>query len=521
MMMSEQPVFGKKPAPIPAGADEAPLGPSLRQSFAEEYEGFADAEDMPPEMPAPVEGLWGEPVLMASEPPRTVIPDNPWQEPSIYQSYMPAEAAPVQPAPVQPAPLRTDHAPWEQDAEIEVGPVGPRLSLPEIEPVEKEPETELQQENDDPVPQAVAPAEESFEEPMGIQDEVRAMAAQHQLWLESGGKEGRRAAFRGDRFRRADFSGLFLPEASFRGADLRGVRFRAANLSRVDFAEADLTSVDFSQALLDGASFQRAQLSHANFSNIGGQEADFSQCEGVGTNFNAARLEWAVLREAQLSEADFRQANLTKANLRGASLFRAQCENANLTQADCRDVNFEHAKLNDALLLQTHLRMANLEGVNMQAADFSQALEVPAAAAAQSAQQEREWLLQESQRLEILKAELAARERQLENASASSEAIVPRGRILNGAADVAEFNDRLKAFSKSYTKMGATWLVLVLAVVTLIMNVMDSVEMIQLSFLEILILLAMLVTPLAVCLMGVVKSMNLSRYLTDFTRDHD
>lgn len=522
MMMSEQPQFGKKgfvPTDIDSASDGVPDNSDLRHSFAEEYTGFSDdepSEEFKPIEPEPRDELLAAPI------------DAMWkeQEPvaAPYEEFPTLSPAAANADPWESKAESTEESggsfPWgggaARNEETEPTSFGPRLSLP----VEETPAVAAVEEEHSAVEVVEVAAE-----PATARDELQTMAAQHQIWLETGGKEGKRATFRGDRFRYVDFSGMYLPEASFRGADLRGVRLRAANLSRADFAEADLTSTDFSQSLLDGASFQRAQISHANFSTVSAPETDFSQCEGVGVNFSGARLEWAILREAQLGESDLRKANLTKANLRGASLFRAQAEGVNLSQADCRDANFENAKLNDAILLQANLRMANLDGVNMQTADFTQALEVPAGAVAQSAQQEREWLIQETRRLEILKAELLTKERQLQqqahSASPSLSPMRPMGRVLNNLADMNEMQRILKTTSKTYMKMGTAWLVMVLAVITVVLNVLSEVDAIGLSFIEILLLGIMLITPLALCLMGVIKSMNLSSRLADLAHDQD
>ena len=101
---------------------------------------------------------------------------------------------------------------------------------------------------------------------------------QHQLWLQTDGREGARADLR-----RADLS-----EADLRDADLR----------RADLSDADLSGADLSDADLSGADLRGADLR--------------------GADLSRASLRGASLRGANLSRASLRGANLAGANLAGA-----------------------------------------------------------------------------------------------------------------------------------------------------------------------------------------------------------
>jgi uncharacterized protein YjbI with pentapeptide repeats len=553
-----------------------------------------DSEYAAEEPPPPVEGLWGSEAVSVEPEIRTYIPPSqrveeivppaeemwggasapqPYQPPvedaSVEIEEVPAESAEEEYAWSAPEPESVEVQPEEttnewhalapdfnetpddswRPSEIVVKPwsesggepqsghtdfvpaeeapsFGPKLSVSDVPPMEwSSPSLS---------PQA-SPSfqnEQDSEEALSLQDELLAIVQQHQEWVDSGGREGRRATFRGEYFRGADFSGLMLAEASFRSANLSATKFRGANLERADFVESNLSAADFTHASLSRATFQRAQLAQTDFSMVSAQETDFSAVDAVGAIFQRAQLEWAIFRDAQLGGADFKQANLSKSNLRGATVFRAKMEDANLTQADCREANFDSATMTRALLLQTNFRSANLQGVDLQTADFTQALDVAMEVQVDSAHKSKELLQEEARRLEILKTELLAKERELDqereklrNSPAAARAsydepLIPRAR-LNSFAEQSEMSAFLKSNGKLFMKIGAVWLVMVLISVGILLSVLSEMDSSELNFLELVILGVLLLVPLALSVVGVVKSMNISKRLLESSAEQE
>ena len=80
--------------------------------------------------------------------------------------------------------------------------------------------------------------------------ELRKVLAQHVLWLNSDGEQGRRADLR-----EANLSRAYLFKADLRGATLTGANLRGANLWRADLRGATLTG-----ATLTGANLWRVDL---------------------------------------------------------------------------------------------------------------------------------------------------------------------------------------------------------------------------------------------------------------------
>ena len=110
------------------------------------------------------------------------------------------------------------------------------------------------------------------------EEELKTILEQHELWLNSNGKEGKRA-------------------------DLTDADLTDANL-----ADANLTCADLTWAYLSGAKL-------------------------TGANLTGAILSGANLTRADLSVADLRGADLTGADLTGADLINSDLEYSNLTDA--------------------------------------------------------------------------------------------------------------------------------------------------------------------------------------------
>lgn len=94
--------------------------------------------------------------------------------------------------------------------------------------------------------------------------ELPEILKEHQLWLSSGGKEGKRAVLND-----ADFGDVDLTDTNFQRAELRRARFGTAMLRRTNLREADLQNADLQQtnfllsAQLAGADVAGAKLPEA------------------------------------------------------------------------------------------------------------------------------------------------------------------------------------------------------------------------------------------------------------------
>ncbi|HGJ5891569.1 MAG TPA: pentapeptide repeat-containing protein, partial [Arsenophonus apicola] len=90
-------------------------------------------------------------------------------------------------------------------------------------------------------------------------DELRKILDEHKVWVDSMGKNGRKANLWGANLIRADLQGADLWGANLRGADLYEANLRGANLHEADLREANL----------HGANLCGADLPHDTFVIMG------------------------------------------------------------------------------------------------------------------------------------------------------------------------------------------------------------------------------------------------------------
>lgn len=168
-------------------------------------------------------------------------------------------------------------------------------------------------------------------------DTAVSMLKDHQLWLSSGGKEGKQAVFTG-----YDLSGL---DSDYAEARYIVPPFWEKNLSKIDLSYSNLSGLYFREVNLSQADFRGANLKNTHFYWATLFDADFSGAD---------------ISEANIEESSLVQANLTKADLFKTGITYSYLENANLQDANCQETNFR----------STQLQGANLHGANFHSADF-------------------------------------------------------------------------------------------------------------------------------------------------------
>ena len=158
---------------------------------------------------------------------------------------------------------------------------------------------------------------------------------EHQLWLESNGRNGKKADLSNKNLIGADLEGANLRGADLRGADLEGANLRGANLRGANLIGANLIGANLREANLIEAYLIGAYLIGAYL---------------IGANLREASLIEASLIEASLIEANLRGANLKGAYLRGANLRGANLEGAYLERANLIGADLEGTNLNTQFL---------------------------------------------------------------------------------------------------------------------------------------------------------------------------
>lgn len=393
-------------AAIPAAAEtEAspppPMPPEPEQADAAYHESEAAPQPVfGMETPAP-ESFAEEPAL-ADEPAATDETAAPQQWDAMEQPPAPMEpASPVDAAPQTDYTTAPNESTWQPEADIPASAdayTTDATAAPAPE-MEAHPEAAAQPQD---VPTEFPAGETAATAPAHIShspEDIQAILQDHLTWLNSGGKDGRRANFRNANLQQYDLSNSQLTEASFRGANLYGVNFSGCDMRGADLSEAQLSHSVFHSSSLAGAVLSRADLRHATFENSDLQGADFNSAFLGGATLAGLNLSSAIFLDADLQGVNLTQSSLISANLRGANLSYAYLTSANLSNANCRDVRFDQAILDNAVLEGANLKNTSLQGASLLGTDLSSAGDGSTEQRQDTLQAEKEQIMQEWQRI--------------------------------------------------------------------------------------------------------------------------
>jgi len=326
------------------------------------------------------------------------------------------------------------------------------------------------------------------------------MEIEHTKWLESEGKEGKRANMRGRNLTGVDLSGRSFVEASLRGAILTGANLSGIDLRAADLAEARLDDANLSGAKLAGASFARAQLHRTNLSGADLVAANFTAAISEGIDLTDAKLDGAILRDANFRQGHFTRASLQDANLRGITAVDADFGAVNLASADCRDANFDRCRFKDSILNGTNFRGAKMGGVDLHASDFSVALDVAAEVIAQSTQAEQGRIASLRAELESREQTLAAQKEMLETEAAHVSAL---------QAMQAEHAGRLSSYSKQLVLYAILWIFFAAVVIALTLNVASQLQHMKME--RVLPIIGMVVFAVGLAFFSMLRSFQVTR----------
>ena len=175
------------------------------------------------------------------------------------------------------------------------------------------------------------------------QETLASILEQHQLWIESGGENGKRA--------------------DLYGKDLIGMKLGRANLRRANLRRAKLYGADLYGANLDGADLYEADLYEANLCR-----ASLIGANLIGANLIGANLIGASLIETKLDGADLCGANLRGAIIEGTSFDEVNLDGANLDGTGLETVNLD---LYDQPLFETSSLLVDSLQRNLRSSETS------------------------------------------------------------------------------------------------------------------------------------------------------
>ncbi len=186
------------------------------------------------------------------------------------------------------------------------------------------------------------PAAEHDHEPTFFIDiskeDLEKVLEEHEIWGNTGGKQGRRAN---------------LERVNLVGADLHGVNLAEANLHQCNLSKANLQGASLAKANMQGALLGGANL----------QKASLWEADLTGARLQLANLQEANMTLTNLSKANLREANLQKSNMSRVTAVGAQLSLANMHGTIMRRANVQEATFHHAVLYEANLQEANLKGV--------------------------------------------------------------------------------------------------------------------------------------------------------------
>ncbi len=193
----------------------------------------------------------------------------------------------------------------------------------------------------------------------------------HSDYIESNGKEGRKAFLRDADLQGVDLQGAELQDANFQEANLQFAYLSVANLQGADLQDTDLQDADLQGADLQGANLRGADLQNDYLQEANLKNSILLEANLQGADLQSANLAGADLRSANLQGANLSSANLQGSNLQGGDLTGANLQEANLSNTTLQGANLQDATLQGAVLAianlqEANLRRANLQGINLQ-----------------------------------------------------------------------------------------------------------------------------------------------------------
>jgi len=182
---------------------------------------------------------------------------------------------------------------------------------------------------------------------------VRQAVRDHEEWLKTKGKSGRRA----------DFSKKLLIKADLINS----------NLEYANFDDATLINCIFSGAKINEASFKNARIIDCSFIEVFAKNANFTNAKVINCTFDFSMMEDAVFEYATADGSSFKNALLINANFDDASLVGTYFCEAIASNASFFDANMEWAHLEEAYFYKAVMCGASLRHASMNHANFKEA----------------------------------------------------------------------------------------------------------------------------------------------------
>lgn len=151
-------------------------------------------------------------------------------------------------------------------------------------------------------------------------EQLKQILEQHKLWLDTGGKEGKKANLSGAVLIKTNLAQVNLAQANLEQVKLGGADLWQANFEKANLQEASLIHTDLTEANLKGANLKIANLANSDLSGT-----DFTQADLSEANLGRTLIWRTIFLKTNLQETDFSEARISQTNFENAiNLSRAR-----------------------------------------------------------------------------------------------------------------------------------------------------------------------------------------------------
>lgn len=163
---------------------------------------------------------------------------------------------------------------------------------------------------------------------------IELAVSSHAVWIESGGRKGKRLELEGVRIVSYSFRDRNLAGARFRRCSFNGLDLSSVVLDMADLTYADLTHTNLKNASLKGTTLRGADLSNSDMSG-----ARIEAMVLKGNKLWPANLDGALIQNSNLTSASFAHSIMNYADLSGSVLSGANFIDVDLTKVKKLETN--------------------------------------------------------------------------------------------------------------------------------------------------------------------------------------
>ena len=166
------------------------------------------------------------------------------------------------------------------------------------------------------------------------------------------------------------FDGAHLGDISFEGSSIIGVNFSRCEITRCKFIGVDLRDVQFRGASIKDSVFDGIDLSGQDLSDTTFSDCIFSKSKMSGSKFNHCNFRATTFERVDLGGSIFSNSTFTSAKLSDSELGDSILDSANMQGAHLKDCRLENTSIKNANLQNSTFSNCVLNGATFNFSDL-------------------------------------------------------------------------------------------------------------------------------------------------------